>query len=87
MPRFGLCGPSYASQSLNADAQITMNLYPEIDESGAGNAPIMLYPTPGLKARYILNNPPVRGSLTITGRTLVVSGQDCLLYTSPSPRD
>lgn len=45
--RFGLVGPSYTSQSLNADAQLTMNLYPEVDESGAGNAPIVLYPTPG----------------------------------------
>ena len=48
-PRFGIVGPSYTSQSVNADAQQTMNWYPEQVESGAGNAPIVLYPTPGLK--------------------------------------
>lgn len=49
MPRFGFVGASYKSQSLNADAQTTMNWYPEIDESQAGNAPIVMYPTPGLE--------------------------------------
>ena len=47
MPRFGLVGPSYASQSSNADAQATINWYNEQIESGAGNAPLVLYPTPG----------------------------------------
>jgi hypothetical protein len=47
MPRFGLVGPSYTSQSLNADAQLCMNWYVEQIESGAGNAPVAMYPTPG----------------------------------------
>lgn len=47
MPRFGLCAPAYQSQSVNADAQALVNLYVEQDESGAGNAPLVLYPTPG----------------------------------------
>jgi hypothetical protein len=47
MPRFGIVGPSYTSQAVNADAQLTMNFYPEQIESGAGNAPVVLYPTPG----------------------------------------
>ena len=49
MPRFGLVGPTYQSQSPNLDAQLCMNFYPELDESGAGNSPIALYPTPGTK--------------------------------------
>jgi len=49
MPKFPLIGPSYTSQSVNADCQTTMNLYPEQIESGAGNNQIVLYPTPGLK--------------------------------------
>lgn len=49
MPRIGLVGPSYTLTSGNADAQKTVNLYPETDESGAGNAPIILLSTPGLK--------------------------------------
>src|ERR1700684_1460778 len=47
MPRFGIVGPSYTSQSLNADAQMCMNWYVEQIESGAGNAPVVMYPTPG----------------------------------------
>lgn len=49
MSRFGLVGPSYASQSPNLDAEFLINWYPELDESGAGNAPIALMPTPGTK--------------------------------------
>jgi hypothetical protein len=48
-PRIGLVGPSYALPSVNADSQACVNLYPELDESGAGNAPIILLPTPGTK--------------------------------------
>jgi hypothetical protein len=47
--RFGLVGGTYQSQSPNADAEFTINLYPEIMESGAGNAPIVLYRTPGTR--------------------------------------
>lgn len=47
--RFGLVGPSYTNQALSADAQQTINWYVEVDESGAGNAPVILLPTPGLK--------------------------------------
>jgi hypothetical protein len=49
MPKFPLIGPSYTSQSVNADCQTTMNLYPEQIESGAGNNQIVLYPAPGTK--------------------------------------
>lgn len=47
--KFPLVGPSYSNQSLNADAQSTVNWYPEAVESGDGNAKIILLPTPGLK--------------------------------------
>ena len=49
MTRIKLPGPSYTSQSVNADAQRTVNLYPEKIESGDGNTDIALYPTPGLR--------------------------------------
>ena len=49
MARFGFCGGAYRSQSVNADAQRCVNLYPENDESGAGKSAVVLYPTPGLK--------------------------------------
>lgn len=47
--RFGLVGPSYQSQNLSADNQACVNFYLEQDESGAGNAPVVLMPTPGTK--------------------------------------
>ncbi len=50
MSKFNFCGPSYSSQSLNADAQATINWYPEQIESGDGNTNLALYPTPGLKS-------------------------------------
>ena len=50
MAKFALIGPSYTSQSVNADCQSTINLYPEVIESGAGNSQIVLYPSPGLKS-------------------------------------
>jgi hypothetical protein len=48
--KFALIGASYTSQSVNADCQSTINLYPEVIESGAGNSQIVLYPSPGLKS-------------------------------------
>lgn len=49
MAKFDLIGGSYASTSLNADAQVTRNWYPERIESGQGKSPMALYPSPGLK--------------------------------------
>ncbi|HLJ26560.1 MAG TPA: hypothetical protein VKY85_07605 [Candidatus Angelobacter sp.] len=48
MARFAFVGPSYQSQSLNADAQKTLNWYVEQIESGQGKSAMALYPTPGL---------------------------------------
>lgn len=48
MPRIKIAGPTYTSQSVNADCQKTMNWYPEAMETSDANAPIVLYPTPGL---------------------------------------
>lgn len=75
--RFGLIGPSYTSQSVNADAQSTINWYPEIIESQSGNAPIVLYPTPGTKTFIDLApgaHTSVRGTFTVVGRTFAAQG-------------
>jgi hypothetical protein len=74
MSRFGLVGPSYALQTPNADCQTCMNLYTELNELGAGNAPIILLSTPGIQRLMTLSDGPNRGSITITGRTFKVSG-------------
>jgi hypothetical protein len=74
MSRFGFCGAAYQSQSLNADAQVCRNWYPEVIESQEGKSSIALYPTPGLKLAYTLSGPSVRGEFTINGRVFAVSG-------------
>jgi hypothetical protein len=58
MSRVKLAGGSYTSQSVNADAQRTVNLYPERIESGDGNSDVVLYPSPGLK-KFLSLVPPV----------------------------
>jgi hypothetical protein len=74
MARFGMIGPSYQSQSLTADCQMTKNWYPETIESSAGKAAMALYPTPGTKLFCTLPGAPVRGQLEINGRTFSVGG-------------
>lgn len=74
MARFGFCGPSYSSQSLNVDAQRTVNWYPELVESQQGKGAIALYPTPGLILLYNLGTDPVRGLYTVNGRSFAVAG-------------
>src|SRR5258708_4421380 len=74
MARFGFCGPTYASQSLLADAQRCINWYPEVVESQVGKSAIVLYPTPGLKLFSALTGASVRGQLGINGRMFAVAG-------------
>lgn len=77
MARFGFVGPSYQSQSVNADAQMCMNFYPEVIESGQGASGMALYSTPGLKLFFNAPDPgPVRGDYTINGRTFHVSANN-----------
>jgi hypothetical protein len=73
MSRFGFVGPSYQSQSLNADAQKCLNWYVEPDESGWGKSAMMLYPTGGLKTFCSIGLGPIRASEEINGRLFVVS--------------
>jgi hypothetical protein len=44
------CGPSYASQSPIADAELCLNWYPEQMESPGASSRQVLYPRPGLQA-------------------------------------
>jgi hypothetical protein len=74
MAKFGLVGPSYQSQSVNADCQKTANLYVEKDESGAGKSPFQLYPTPGLSLFSVCGTGPIRAEINANQRCFVVSG-------------
>ena len=49
MPRLGMVGPSYTLANISADDQSCVNWYVSQDESGAGNAPLILDPCPGTK--------------------------------------
>src|SRR6202161_458832 len=75
MARFGMIGPSYASQSLTADCQITKNWYPEAIESSMGKAAMALYPTPGTSFfTFFLSGGPIRAQLEINGRAFAITG-------------
>lgn len=74
MARFGLCGPTYQSQSVNADCQRCVNLYPETLESDGGKSAMVLYSSPGLKVFATLTGSPVRGDFAFNGRLFAIGG-------------
>lgn len=49
MSRFDLCAPAYQSANFDADAQVCMNRYPELDEGSGGKARWILRQSPGLR--------------------------------------
>jgi hypothetical protein len=63
-----LVGPSYTSQSVNADCQICRNWYLERDESGEGKSQNMLYPTPGKAVFATIPETQVLGNYEFNGR-------------------
>lgn len=68
MARFGLCGPSYQSQSPNVDAERTINLYPEKAEVPSAKSALPLYPSPGSKVFCTLSERSVPGGFAFNGR-------------------
>lgn len=67
MSRFGFCGPSYTSQSVNADCQRCLNRYPEFIESQEGRTAIALYPRPGLGGGSSGNGIAIPNEVSIPG--------------------
>jgi hypothetical protein len=75
-------GPSYRSQAITADAERTVNWYPEVLESAGAKTPAALYPTPGVQLLFTLADFPVRGMVqeniyaggTATSYIWIVSG-------------
>ncbi len=70
----GFIGPSYESRSVNVDAQRTINLYPEVVESGSGKNKAVLYGTPGLATFCTLPKSPVRCLWAGDDRLFAVAG-------------
>jgi hypothetical protein len=74
-PLVGFVGPSYSLQSFSVDCQRTVNLFPQIDESGVGKNIASLFSTPGLKLFSSLGAEPSRAMLTTaSGRVFTVNG-------------
>lgn len=82
MSRFDFCGGTSQSQSPLADAQLSINWYPEMLENPSSRVRMALYPTPGLSLFVALPTDAhdtgitkaVRGDYTINGRTFAVYG-------------
>lgn len=72
----GFIGPSYTLQSVNVDCQRSVNLFPEINETGTGKEGevVHLSGTPGLKTLLTVGDGPIRCiHVTPSGIILVVS--------------
>jgi len=72
----GFCNGSYPAFSANIDAERTVNLYPEIQESPSAKAQASLCPTPGFKTFCTLTQPSVRTlyALPVDNRVFAVGG-------------
>ena len=70
----GFVGPSYTGQSLNVDAERTLNLYLEGAEAGNPKARVVLYGTPGIHLFATLPTQPLRGLWEGAGRLFAVAG-------------
>jgi hypothetical protein len=70
----GFCSPSYTSQSLTADAERTMNWYPETMESQYAKSRTAMYPTPGFQSWISVTDVGGRALTSMNGRTLGVIG-------------
>lgn len=72
-------GQSYHLEDWSIDCQRTINLYPQVVESGNAPQVSALIPTPGLIKKYEFATGAIRGMYALTDRLLVVAGG--MLYT------
>jgi len=76
MSGFPFLGGSFNGRSPSFDAQRTMNLYPEMGESGSSRSPVALIGTPGLSLWTTLTNGGIRGMIRFDANTsVIVAGQ------------
>jgi hypothetical protein len=61
MPQIPFVGASYRERSSNLDAQVCINLFPVLGESGTAKAVQALYGTPGTRPLAAAASGPVRG--------------------------
>lgn len=80
----GFIGPSYELQSVNVDAQRTLNLFPEVNKLGTGKSgeQMSLVPTPGLTSLLTIANTPIRGMKFASNGVLYVVASNKLYSVS-----
>lgn len=71
----GFAGPSHVLSSVNADAEETINLYPESTPPGTGKVPIYLKGTACVAPFTALGDAPIRGVFHQDGRAFAVGGE------------
>lgn len=86
MPMIDFIGPSYTLRSVSADCQRTINMYPDLDETGKGKSNVFLTGTPGLKEYININSvettEPVRGMfVNAKDRFFAVCGYSLIEFT------
>ncbi len=74
MERWGFCGPSAELPSVNEEIERSINLMPQVVDSGTPKKTPTLDHTPGLKWRETLGTGPVRGLYSEDGRAWAISG-------------
>jgi hypothetical protein len=82
----GFIGPSYTLQSVNADCQRVVNLFPEINALGTGKEREVaaLVPAPGKRLLVTLPTSPVRGIYTASNNEIYAVGGNKLYSISSS---
>lgn len=76
MSAFNFIGGAYRARSKNFDAQVCLNLYPEVG-SGSSKSVAMLIGTPGLEALTTLGGkPPIRGMYRFTDTVGIIVSSD-----------
>ena len=71
---FPFVGGDYSNAIARADAQSSINLYPETDRSGNGKSKQQLVGTPGLQTFLTLPNSPIRGLWVGENRLFAAAG-------------
>lgn len=82
----GFIGPSYTLQSVNLDAQRTVNLIPQVNETGRGKEAevVSFINSPGLTLKVTAGTGPIRGMHYATNGTLYVVSGDTVYNISSS---
>ena len=80
MPQIGFLGPTYTSRSLNFDAQRTVNLYPEVNETRQGKSVAAFFGTPGLLLWQTLPGVDAVRALHTTGSNRVFAVRGAGVY-------